>query len=281
MERKGGQAEHEEDRVVAMLAERGVTNAREEMLTGPSLDAILGAIKWFDDLPSGRAGTGLLVAKIRDGGMPGYKRPHERTGPKGELVVGDEEIALIRGFCYSPDGMSRPEAEAAFARLAKRANTPVGSLIDSAVVDGWVETPPHPAKLHPHDCDGHQDVRYGLWVRQNLPTGPANPEVRRKDGESEFAFSCRFWGWQENEAVQAAIQRKLDRIRERNSERKSERKSDPKSPPKPVSTAVEAERQRLDAKWGVTMPDEDEPDNSADLPDGQSETGEDGEELMW
>lgn len=188
------------ERLRTMLHERGVDKV--DLLLREAtcdLDGALGAIKWWDDLPRERAGTGLLVNKLRDGGLPGYKRPHERTTPQGVMDYTDEDVTRLRGQLLSPDGFTRPEAEEWVARRAKRLNTSAAALIDSAVGAAWTRTPVHPAKWDPSaEPDSNGVDRYSAWVRGHCSGRPdlsENPEHY----ESEWDFACAFWRWTDPE----------------------------------------------------------------------------------
>ena len=70
LERQG----RSEGRIRNLLRERGIPNGGA-LITSIDADAILGAIRWYDEQPrhgKGAVGPGLLATVLRDGGMPGY-----------------------------------------------------------------------------------------------------------------------------------------------------------------------------------------------------------------
>jgi hypothetical protein len=200
------------DGVRTMLTERGVDRVDDLLGEIDDLAAVLGAIKWWDGIPRERAGTGLLVSKIRDGGLPGYQRPHERSGPEGELLITPEQLKRMKTICLSPDGFSLFEAEEMFRKRAERANTDLRGLIASAIGERWRGTPTHPALIGPHDeepaflsLDDRARIcrtRYSLWVRGvAVEKGPPNTNAQRADGESDYDYARRFWHWNEPQPV--------------------------------------------------------------------------------
>lgn len=179
-----------------------------EALRNDELDAAYGAVAWWNDMPhSGprAVGPGLLVKKIRDGGLVGYKRPHERATPDGEGGLGKKRLRSIRGVLLSPDcAFTRKEAEKFYEHEAEKVGTTPTALIDAAMGIEWSQTPPHPASRsgwsaagwkYPDDLHAQ---RYALWVG----TDRAIPQARdgaRQPGESDWDFAVRFWGWRECE----------------------------------------------------------------------------------
>ncbi len=191
--------DRDRERIAEMLRERGVDGVVSIAGGITDIDAAYGAIKWWDDLPhSGlrAVSTGLLVNALRDGGKPGYKRPHERTEVEGSVGWTDGLRTTFRGIGLSPDGFTRDEMRAMKANVAASLNTPVDSLIDDALDPNWMETPRHPAK-HLRE---YSDVRYAAWVGgwgRDVKIDAA--EGWRRKGETDWDFACRFWSWTEPE----------------------------------------------------------------------------------
>jgi hypothetical protein len=180
-----------------MLRERGVTSADELVaaLRDDQMDGALGTILWWDDSPheGPRAvSPGLLVAKIREGGMPGYRRPHERTTPEGVMGVSEELLSNIRRVALSPGGVTREMMRDVLEVKARALQTPPDALIDSAVGPGWKETPAHPAKQWSPN-DELAPLRYS-WVCVH-GWGRPEPRTQREPLEAEWDFGHRFWGW--------------------------------------------------------------------------------------
>jgi hypothetical protein len=71
------------DEARSALEARGIDNATE-LLESCELDAIEGAITWWDHQQTlgRRVGPGLLAAKIREGGMPEYSGAERRVAPR-------------------------------------------------------------------------------------------------------------------------------------------------------------------------------------------------------
>jgi hypothetical protein len=195
-------AVEEDNRIAAMLTERGINGVGTLMaeLEETPRDSLLGTIKWWDDLPQGRKGTGLLITKLRDGGVIGYRRPHERTDVEGELVVTPERLATLRAICLTPDGLTRIEAYDFCEKLARKANTTTDAIIDTVMGPDWKATPPHPA--HVIDTMRRFDaaIRYDVWMHRyfmrDIPDEP-QLEVQREANESVLDWSKRFWKWKD------------------------------------------------------------------------------------
>ena len=186
--------------LIERLAERGVNNPEllVEGLTEGELDGAFGAISFWDDMPhdgTRAVGPGLLVAKIREGGVPAYKRAHERTGAGG-MGPSNALMGSIRGCLLTPDGCTRAQAEDAYRDVASRLNTPVSALIESAMGSMWVGTPTHPA------CSSDEPIassaRYHAWVLGHCDVAPDADCVPRA-GEEEHEWACRFWSWTDPE----------------------------------------------------------------------------------
>ena len=63
------------------MRQRGIDNGAELLDTFATAEAVLGAIRWFDERKTRRGrpiGPGLLAKVIREGGMPNY--PHVGAG---------------------------------------------------------------------------------------------------------------------------------------------------------------------------------------------------------
>lgn len=216
----------ERDNLERMLIERGVEGAPALVsgLADDEIDAALGAIAWWDDMPhtGPRAvGSGLLVKKIRDGGLPGYKRPHDRATPEGGTAVSDDRLRAMRGVLCSPDAhFTRETAAEFYAKTAGKLNTPVSALIDAAMGQEWVETPPHPASLRGWQIAGwkypdkeNAAARYALWCSLEGKM-PKTRDGRRLAGETDWDFACRFWSWFDHEAeFQAALKKAAEHER--------------------------------------------------------------------
>jgi hypothetical protein len=209
-----------------MLSQRGVDDPQGvvDKVIDEDLDGVLGAIALWDDMQKTYRppGPGLLVAKIRQGGVAGYRRPHERTNPEdlgGRSEAGSTLFTSIRGQILGA-AMTRADARDHFRKTADRLMTNVDALIDSAMTSGWEETPPHPANPFgwraPWEYpDAYGFTRYQLWSGgyRRWPRIPRDLTVRRAPNESQWAFACRFWGWDDPEgftesadAARAAIE---------------------------------------------------------------------------
>jgi hypothetical protein len=191
----------EDERIEAMLEERGITGTVTLMaeIVDLAVDDKLATIKWWDDIPGGRKSTGLLINKLREGGVKGYKRPHERQGVDGEVLVGPAQLANIRAIALSTHGMFRSDVEHIFTRLAEKAGSTVAALIDESVAPGWKETPPHPAHIYTGVGDPGGMVRYEEFVTRygrDIPDRP-DPTVTRNVGETELSYAMRFWNWKD------------------------------------------------------------------------------------
>ena len=196
-----------------MLAERGVNNP-EDLVNGVvegELDGAFGAVKYWDELPHQgprSASPGLLVSKIREGGLPGYKPPHERTSVEGTIGLTSDRMKNMRGVLATPDGMTREEAESLYSALARQLGTSPQSLIESVMGPGWFATPPHPG-LDDADVIA-ASVRYMIWLNGHCNVAP-DLECLPEDGESEQAWAMRFWGWKDPENIEQLIS--LERAR--------------------------------------------------------------------
>lgn len=240
----------ERDKLKALLTERGIegVNRIVDDLRDDQIAGALGAVVWWDDMPheGGRAvSSGLLVKKIRDGGLPGYRRPHERTTPDGTLAVTPERLNSMRRVLMSPEAVfDREQAREFFAEVGTKLNTPVDALVDSAMGADWVVTPPHPC--HPRGWD-HPDwtpkdqwiatVRYMHFV--NSEPGPSvDTQLPREPGESDWDYACRWWGWTDTPEIIEAIKEKEATLRKERAAKKAAAKPKPKSKPEPVAAAA-------------------------------------------
>jgi hypothetical protein len=263
----------ETERIVQLLRDRGIQDARVVLGTADiSNDAALGAIKKWDDQPTGRQSTGLLVHWIREGGVLGYKRRHEREGLSGELLITDTHLRRIRALALSPDGMLREDVERTWSRTAERAEVTVGELIDKAVDEAWRETPPHPAMLVPPYAPSDRDpiIRYRWWVAngsgEDAVIDRPDPTVRRRDGEDFWSWACRFWRYKDPAGLvqlyekmeERAIVRRSEELR-RQDEAEAERQAQEKAREQRIETA------REDPPVAVADPDEEDPENPEDL----------------
>lgn len=219
------------ERAQQLLTERGVDGAEGLIrdFADEDLGAVFGAIAWFDDgQQSVRPySTGLLVKKIKDGGLAGYRRPHERTSVEGVAGTGtDELMGRIRGLALSYSlsstdvvrSMSREELKHLIAKTAQRLGTPADALIDSAVCPEWQWTPPHPAVLR---RDGESKTAYLARYSAHVAgvrgdRRHCNPSRVRHPGESLWDFACRFWDYQlPQEVVTKAEQRAAEQAEQR------------------------------------------------------------------
>jgi len=183
--------------LIALLAERGVHSA-EDLIAGledSELAGAFGAIAMYDDMPmvGGRhpTGPGLLVKRIREGGLPAYKPAHERasvdgTGPPVGM------LKSIRGVLSSPDGFSRAEAYDFYRGLAKQLNTTPQALVTSAMGAMWPGTPPHPARDTADPIAAC--VRYEAWLTGHC-ANTADLTCLPDPYKGEHEWACRFWGW--------------------------------------------------------------------------------------
>lgn len=222
------------DRAEQLLTERGVDGAKGLIAdySDENLPAVFGAIAWFDDGQQSygnKPSTGLLVKKIKDGGLAGYRRPHERSSVEGVAGASTDDLMhRIRGMALSYSlsssnvvrSMSREELKRLISKTAHRLGTTPDALIDSAVAPEWTWTPPHPAVL---TRDGESKTaalaRYSVHVASGRADRHPNPSRVRLDGESLWDYACRFWDYQlpadavskaEQLAAKAAEQRKAD-----------------------------------------------------------------------
>lgn len=226
--------------VAEMLHERGVDNVAEVVLSihPDDADAVLGAIAMWDDMPHTgphAVGPGLLIKKIREGGVPGYKRPHERSRPNdfgGHAAFSTEVLERVRSMLLSPDaGFDRDSARDFLRGRAEKANTPVDALIDAAMGPQWRQTPPHPAFpggwrggtfVYP---DEHGGLRYELLVGTGHLPHPSTSDGVRQPDEDGWAFATRFWDWKDPDLE------RLARFRREEAERRAELEPPPKSEP--------------------------------------------------
>lgn len=203
------------ERVRKLLTERGVTSLDSLMdeieAQGLSPATALNTIRWWDDLPASTRGTGLLVTKLRDGGVSGYRRAHEREKVDGEIVSLEHQMSTLRNICLTADGIDRETAESMYAKVAANANMSAKQLVDEAVCAEWAETPPHPVNVFTRVGDPEGIIRYLVWMQRNRldeeTADQPRPWLRPKEGESEFAFSCRFWGWRDPPELKERAQR--------------------------------------------------------------------------
>jgi hypothetical protein len=218
------------DRIARLLRERGVDNVVQLMMkySDDEADGWLGAIALYDDMQKGfnKPGPGLLVKKINEGGIPGYKRAHERTEVEGSIGgVNEDLLRSIRGQCLGAF-MSREQARDHFRGVSRRLDTAVDALLDSAMGQGWLETPPHPGDSFSwrmpwrYPSDGLAWARYCFSTQQRR-AAPSDVEAVRAVGESDWAFACRYWGWVDPEgladgsAIEAAREkRRLEAVAE-------------------------------------------------------------------
>jgi hypothetical protein len=223
-----------------LLIERGVNQAGAvvDELPDPQLEQAFVTIAWWDDQQhtGTRAVTpGMLVSTIRDGGIPGYRRPHQRTPVEGAEPVPNVGKALW-GAMLSPDGFTRDEARGLYKHLAAKLNTPIDALIDSVVGPNWEETPKHPALIREDPVE--HAVRYAMWVRDDHG-GKVDPDCRRGPGEELLVWSMRFWDWQDPLEFESVC----DSMRKRLAEEKAVVKDDePEPAPAPVAVAESAEQ---------------------------------------
>lgn len=177
------------ENLVQLLRDRDVN--RPELLTQLAApDAILGAVRWYDEQRKrSDIGAGVLVNCIREGGKPGYDG--NRSQAKPIPTVTPKLLNAVRGRCLSPDGCRRVEVLDMFGDAAGHRGLDADALIDQAVGPRWQLTPPHPALLLE---DGKLTGRYSHWVggERDKP----DPTVIREPGESLLAYSSRFWRWQ-------------------------------------------------------------------------------------
>jgi hypothetical protein len=189
----------ERARLTMLLEERGIVTVAAIMagLEDEDLTAAFGAVAAYDDLThvgNYAARPGLLAKWLRDGGQPGYKRAHERTPVEGEGPSGKLRTS-IRGVLGSPDGFSRADAVHFYRAVARRHDVAPEVLVESAMGQGWIGTPPHPAK----DLEEDQlatAIRYDAWVGGHCDHSP-DLDCLPIASESDFEYSCRFWGWRD------------------------------------------------------------------------------------
>jgi hypothetical protein len=240
--------------VVRMLNERGIDRVAELLQpyqNDEDLNLVVGAIKWWDDLPKvgeRAVGPGLLVKKIQQGGVEGYKRPGERQSPQGRLTLDDKKRQYVRSHAFVPDGVRRQQLAVTIARPADRINMTPDQMIDACVGPQWTETPPFPMQ-------GPRDV-----------TWRADPMVVRRPGESDYDFAIRFWNYEESEEIRENLRKIVLQAREERAEKAKTPEPEAQEPagqtevasasaePASVSTVVDAETQRLDEKWGDEAP---------------------------
>jgi hypothetical protein len=257
--------------VVRMLKERGIDRV-EELLqpfqTDEQLDLVVGAVKWWDDLPKlgeRAVGPGLLVKKIQGGGVEGYKRPGERSAPRGKLTITDDLRANIRSHALAPDGMRREWMHYTYHKTAAALNMTVDQLIDSVMGPQWKESPPFPMQgprditwTWPEAAQIVQGVRYGMWVGKHPGcTWKLNDKAVRREGESDYDFSIRFWGYSETAEVRESLRKIVMTVREEEAAKREAAKTLPPEPePEPVAVAAEKtpEEAEMDDKWGEDAP---------------------------
>jgi len=199
-----------------LLTEAGVTGVEAIVagITDEGLSGAMGAYFWWNEMPhiGARAvSTGLLVKKIKEGGIPGYVRAAQRTGASGEMLVGETLLRSIRGVLLSPDGrMTRRDAYDIYAKTAEKLNCTVDSLVDSALDPLWRATPPHPAMPTAWDlgdwkaADDWGHIRYAHLVMDEEPYRPT-VDCQRIPGESAWDYACRFWNYSDSDAVRREI----------------------------------------------------------------------------
>lgn len=155
------------DKLLSLLVERGVTSAVGVVDSlGDDLDGAFATIAYYDDQPVAKQGAGLLVYLLKEGGMGGYRRPHEREKVQAtSATVTPQLLASIRGSCLSPNGYTREDARGMLDVKAKHLHTSPDALVDAAMGPDWQETPVHPVLRH----DGtprERFVRYAHWVAE-------------------------------------------------------------------------------------------------------------------
>jgi hypothetical protein len=195
------------ERLVGLLAERGVDSPDGLIggLADEQLDGVYGAIQWWDDAQVNaysRPGTGALVRRIRDGGMAGYRPAHERTAVDGSAGVRNsrelnrriERLALTNG---SQGGMTREDLAVMLRGEANQLGVHVLTMIDNAVGPEWDRTPQHPAFIRrAREAEHIYFARYCHFVGPGRKQH-ANPrQGRPMEGESEWDFAVRFWGYE-------------------------------------------------------------------------------------
>lgn len=196
-----------------MLEERGVTDPDSVLMNtaADDFDAVRGTIRWWDDLPDGKRGTGLLVHRIKEGGMENYRRPGDREGvddPDDPSVMSKTLRTSVRRQLLSPDGMTWEVAEDHFRPVTRRFHSSFEALLESVDLEGWVMTPPHPASLHSgYDGSG---VRYEAWIAKGARAEPHDPTMRRVPNESMLAYSMRFWNWTDTDELREAIAKAVE-----------------------------------------------------------------------
>jgi hypothetical protein len=269
--------------VVRMLNERGIDRVAELLQpyqNDEDLNLVVGAIKWWDDLPKvgeRAVGPGLLVKKIQQGGVEGYKRPGERQSPQGRLTLDDKKRQYVRSHAFVPDGVRRQQLAVTIARPADRINMTPDQMIDACVGPQWTETPPFPMQgprdvtwEWPDAAEIVQSTRYMMWVHSNYEAGEvtwrADPMVVRRPGESDYDFAIRFWNYEESEEIRENLRKIVLQAREERAEKAKTPEPEAQEPagqtevasasaePASVSTVVDAETQRLDEKWGDEAP---------------------------
>jgi hypothetical protein len=193
-----------------MLEERGISDPEVVLRDSApeDFDAVRGTIRWWDDLPDSKKGTGLLVHRIQNGGMENYRRPGEREGFGDEddpSIMSRTLLASVRRQLLTPDGMTWEVAEDHFRPVLRRFGTSFEALLEAVDLTGWVMTPPHPASLR----SGFQGsgVRYEAHISAGARTHVADPVMRRVPGESMEAYSMRFWDWTDTDEMRERIAR--------------------------------------------------------------------------
>lgn len=219
------------DRIKELLAERGIDRI-EELLqpyqTDEALETcVLSSIRWYDDQthtgPYG-VGPGLLVKRISDGGIPGYKQPAERRSVSGTLSVTPDLLHAVRSAALSTDGLSRQEIRLVFAKKAAKLGVLADQIIDAALDPIWKGTPPHPCALkgwvqekRPKELHEIEMLRYEMFVNADHVDKP-DFRLTRKSGESDWEWSMRFWGYSDPP--------KIDKVRKRLIEEKQREKEE-------------------------------------------------------
>lgn len=227
------------DELVTALAERGIVKVDaiiDWVQTDEHLDAAFGAVAWWDSMPrdGDKAVTpGLLVWKLREGGLPGYKRDEERREVRGAKIINDELLGRIRSTCLA-GGMTRLWVENNFRVVAEKVNLTPMALIDMVMGAEWEQTPPYPGAIYewrsewtrPKEDTYVEHQRYGWSVYNKRP----KPSIcARRHGESDWDWAVRFWNYEDPPQIaewrRTAIElahmthEEQERIRERQAKR--------------------------------------------------------------
>lgn len=215
------------EKLHSLLKERGVDKIEDllDPIVDEQLDGVAGAIALWDDMQKGfpKPGPGLLVSKIRQGGVPGYKRAHERTELDGSFGgVTDELLGSIRAQVLGA-AMDREQGLEHFAKLATSRGTTPGALLDSAMGQAWIATPPHPAAYvawrgrwsFPPEAVAGMEVRYAAYCAgHRRKIKPPDLAALQAPGESDWNFSQRYWDWEDPPGVAEAIAKRAAPVKQ-------------------------------------------------------------------